>query len=107
MKYQLPLILPVLSLIAPVPVQATQLDKIDHIIVIYLENHSFDNLYGTFPEQKDLLKQIYSKLNKLIQQEILIKRCLTSPKIKDFQATCPINLLKLINLWHLMKKPAI
>ncbi|MFZ4699605.1 MAG: alkaline phosphatase family protein [Candidatus Methylumidiphilus sp.] len=25
------------------------LDKIGHIIVIYLENHSFDNLYGLFP----------------------------------------------------------
>src|SRR5687767_9428383 len=22
---------------------------IDHVIVIYLENHTFDNLYGTFP----------------------------------------------------------
>ena len=22
---------------------------IDHFVVIYLENHSFDNLYGTFP----------------------------------------------------------
>src|SRR4029450_7435227 len=22
---------------------------IDHVIVIYLENHSFDNLYGSFP----------------------------------------------------------
>lgn len=25
------------------------LDKIRHIVVIYLENHSFDNLYGQFP----------------------------------------------------------
>lgn len=25
------------------------LDKIGHIIVIYLENHSFDNLYGNYP----------------------------------------------------------
>lgn len=25
------------------------LDKIGHILVIYLENHSFDNLYGQFP----------------------------------------------------------
>src|SRR5579871_4778625 len=25
------------------------LDKIQHIVVIYLENHSFDNLYGSFP----------------------------------------------------------
>ncbi|MBI3452520.1 MAG: acid phosphatase, partial [Rhodospirillales bacterium] len=25
------------------------LDKIEHIVVIYLENRSFDNLYGLFP----------------------------------------------------------
>src|SRR5437763_12900231 len=25
------------------------LDRIQHIIVVYLENHSFDNLFGTFP----------------------------------------------------------
>jgi acid phosphatase len=35
--------------LAPVPVAATQLSDIEHIIVIYLENHSFDNLFGLFP----------------------------------------------------------
>jgi phospholipase C len=48
MKLQLSLIVPILLLLVE-SVQATQLDKIEHIIVIYLENHSFDNLYGTFP----------------------------------------------------------
>ncbi len=34
----------------PVPAQLkTGLDKIDHIVVIYAENRSFDNLYGLFP----------------------------------------------------------
>ena len=47
MKNKLPLLLS--ALIFAVPVQATEMDKIEHIIVIYLENHSFDNLYGTFP----------------------------------------------------------
>src|SRR6185369_14368907 len=28
---------------------ADRLNKIDHIIVVYLENRSFDNLYGLFP----------------------------------------------------------
>jgi phospholipase C len=28
---------------------AAELRKIDHIVVIYLENHSFDNLFGRFP----------------------------------------------------------
>src|SRR3954463_6138150 len=27
---------------------------INHIIVIYLENHSFDNLYGNFPDANGL-----------------------------------------------------
>src|SRR5258708_12647307 len=29
-------------------------NPINHIIVIYLENHSFDNLYGQFPGAKGL-----------------------------------------------------
>ena len=24
-------------------------ERIEHVIVVYLENHSFDNLFGTFP----------------------------------------------------------
>src|SRR5256885_13450378 len=33
------------------PARTTQsgLDRIDHIVVIYAENRSFDNLYGLFP----------------------------------------------------------
>jgi len=31
------------------PVQRTGLDKIQHILVIYAENRSFDHLYGLFP----------------------------------------------------------
>ena len=30
-------------------IQPRGLEKLDHIVVIYLENHSFDNLYGEFP----------------------------------------------------------
>src|SRR5438105_4175399 len=29
--------------------QESTLDKINHIVVIYQENHSFDNYLGTFP----------------------------------------------------------
>jgi phospholipase C len=25
------------------------LDRVQHVVVIYMENHSFDNLYGQFP----------------------------------------------------------
>ena len=39
-----------LSLCAAVPADASEpLARIRHIVVIYLENHSFDNLYGWFP----------------------------------------------------------
>jgi phospholipase C len=31
------------------PATPASLDRIQHIVVIYLENHSFDNLYGLFP----------------------------------------------------------
>ena len=31
------------------PVTQADIDKIKHVVVIYLENHSFDNLYGSFP----------------------------------------------------------
>jgi phospholipase C len=33
---------------------SSALTKINHIIVIYLENHSFDNLYGLFPNANGL-----------------------------------------------------
>jgi len=32
------------------------LEKIDHIVVIYLENRSFDNLFGLFPGANGLAK---------------------------------------------------
>src|SRR5512142_274516 len=31
------------------PAQRASLDRVQHIIVIYAENRSFDNLYGLFP----------------------------------------------------------
>jgi phospholipase C len=35
---------------------ATGLAKINHFVVIYMENHSFDNLYGEFPNAEGLAK---------------------------------------------------
>jgi phospholipase C len=37
-----------------VPVPPAHPTTIDHVIVIYLENHSFDNLFGTFPGAEGL-----------------------------------------------------
>src|SRR5438093_9495456 len=33
----------------PTRTSSAGLDRIDHIIIIYAENRSFDNLYGLFP----------------------------------------------------------
>jgi phospholipase C len=38
-----------LALAAPSAMAGRPLKHIDHFVVIYLENHSFDNLYGSFP----------------------------------------------------------
>jgi acid phosphatase len=37
-----------------IPCSAAQLSDVEHIIVIYLENHSFDNLFGSFPNADGL-----------------------------------------------------
>lgn len=41
---------------------STALGKINHIIVIYLENHSFDNLYGLFPNANGLARAVNAPL---------------------------------------------
>src|SRR3979411_624201 len=38
-----------LSGCAATTVRETSLDRIEDIVVIYAENHSFDNMYGMFP----------------------------------------------------------
>ena len=38
------------------------LDKINHIVVIYLENHSFDNLYGQYPGANGLADATTSEI---------------------------------------------
>jgi phospholipase C len=66
---------------APKPVAG--LDKINHIIVLYLENRSFDNLYGLFPgadgvsqasapatTQVDKLGQAYDKLPPVLNTNV-------------------------------------
>ena len=32
-----------------IPFPPGEVDKIKHVVVIYLENHSFDNLYAKYP----------------------------------------------------------
>ena len=44
---------------------AVGLDRVEHIVVLYLENRSFDNLYGLFPGAEGLqnLDRIAPQLN--------------------------------------------
>jgi len=70
-----------LAMGAALPVQAGGLDKVDHLLVIYLENHSFDNLYGLFPgadgltgkskwaPQADAEGRVYNSLPPVIETE--------------------------------------
>ena len=44
------------------PIPQQDLDKIKHVVVIYLENHSFDNLYGSFPGANGLADASNSKI---------------------------------------------
>ena len=43
-----------LPLLLAAPAQAAGLDRLEHIVVIYLENHSFDNMYALYPGADDL-----------------------------------------------------
>lgn len=40
--------------------EPAELNKINHIVVIYLENHGFDNLYGLFPGANGLAQAVSS-----------------------------------------------
>jgi phospholipase C len=42
------------SCIKNAPIPPSELNKIQHVVVIYMENHSFDNLYGSFPGAEGL-----------------------------------------------------
>ena len=45
------------------------LKKIDHILVIYLENHSFDNMFGWFPGAEGLRSKAAMKAPKQIDKD--------------------------------------
>jgi phospholipase C len=48
-----------------VAAQPSGLSKINHVIVIYEENHSFDNLYGLFPGANGLSNATQSQMTQL------------------------------------------
>ena len=70
------------------PIPPAELDKIQHVVVIYMENHSFDNLYGDFPGANGLSD---APLNKIIQLDSLNKPYTFLPAITGTTAF-PTNL---------------
>ena len=70
------------------PIPAHDLDKIQHIVVIYLENHSFDNLYGDFAGADGLAD---APLSKIIQVDSSGKPYTFLPPISGTSAF-PTNL---------------
>jgi len=65
-----------------------QINKVKHVVVIYMENHSFDNLYGQFPGA-DGLEQ--AKKENIIQLDASGQPYTTLPPIPRSSAF-PINL---------------
>ncbi|SDD35118.1 phospholipase C [Mucilaginibacter pineti] len=70
-----------------IPVKA-QISKVKHVVVIYMENHSFDNLYGQFPGA-DGLEQ--AKKENIIQLDAAGQPYTTLPPIPHSSAF-PTNL---------------
>ena len=62
------------------------LDKIGHIIVIYLENHSFDNLYGLFPGAEGIAQ---AKQANTLQVDANGKVYAQLPKVMDTRKKPP------------------
>jgi phospholipase C len=78
-------LLNILAFLIPFNVYAVDLKKIDHIVVIYLENRSFDSLFGTFPNangfekhhflpQIDEYGRVYETLPPVMQSEKIDSR---------------------------------
>src|SRR2546421_3467764 len=49
----------------PAPANRTGLSRIDHIVVIYAENRSFDHLYGLFPGAEGIANASASQYTQL------------------------------------------
>ena len=71
-----------------IPIPQADLSKIQHVVVIYMENHSFDNLYGDFPGAVGLAD---APKDKIIQVDSTGKPYLYLPAITGTTAF-PINL---------------
>ena len=64
MKTTLRTTLLILAGFTSVSTAQAQISKVNHVVVIYMENHSFDNLWGQFPGADGLSK---AKKEQIIQ----------------------------------------
>src|ERR1700748_696686 len=62
--------------------------KINHVVVIYMENHSFDNLYGQFEGANGLLKAPQSAIRQLDLNNVMYD---TLPAV-PFTCEVPVDL---------------
>ena len=69
---------------APVPT-ATGLNKINHFVIVYLENHSFDNLYGSYPGAEG----IASAQDQMLQIDSTGRVYATLPPVMDTSVSPP------------------
>lgn len=72
---------------SPSPEKPEGIEKIGHIVVIYLENHSFDNLYGLFPGADGIAD---AKLEQVVQTDMDGKPYVNLPRAMDTRSKPPV-----------------
>lgn len=66
-----------------------QLNKVKHVVVIYMENHSFDNLYGQFPGADGLAQARQENIIQLNQADQPYKTLPPIPRSSAFPTNLP------------------
>ncbi len=69
----------------------TGIEKVQHIVVIYLENHSFDNLYGEFPGANGLSNASKESVIQLDSNHIPYQYLPAIPRSSEFPSNMPNN----------------
>jgi acid phosphatase len=81
---------------APPPAQRAGLDRIEHIIVIYAENRSFDNLYGLFPGANGIANATPEQYTQVDRDGVPLKELPPAWKGRDVDPAFP---------WRMPNKP--
>lgn len=70
----------------------TGLDKINHIVVIYLENHSFDNLFGEFPGADGIANVKYPQVDSTGTPYVTLTRPAGDTVLPEHLPNAPFNI---------------